>query len=286
MQVLSELGRGTYGVVLKVRSLRDGGIYVLKRIRIGHLKPERQREVFKEASVLRRLKHTHVIGYYTSFVERRSLFILMEFAANGDLAALVDRHRRAKSFVPEATLWRVLRELTQALQHLHARCVLHRDIKLGNVFLDENDGVRCLPPSTRRCLPGAPLPNAPRPPLPPPGRLGDLGVSRLLDGQPPIRPPARPRGARGGSFTARRPPERQGTARWRNRGSGRRCTSRRSSSSGSRTTSRRTRGRSACSCTTSRRCEGPFAARTSTRSGTPPPPPLVLSGHTASLTPY
>ncbi|KAJ1473568.1 kinase-like domain-containing protein [Baffinella frigidus] len=154
-QVLSELGRGTYGVVLRVKSLRDGRVYVLKRIRIGHLKPARQREVFQEATVLRRVRHAHVIGYYTSFVEKKSLFILMEHAANGDLSHLLDQHKKEKSFVPEKTLWRILFELAQAMQHLHTLKIVHRDIKLVNVFLDADDSVK----------------------------LGDLGVSRLLNGE-------------------------------------------------------------------------------------------------------
>ena len=153
-ELVSELGRGTYGVVHKVRSKKDGKIYCLKKVKCGHLSAQRQREVLMEVLMLRRLNHKHVIGYYTSFVEKKSLYIVMEFASNGDLQRVLDEHKRSKTFVPEKTLWRILYELAQALQHLHGKRIIHRDIKIVNVLLDGNSSVK----------------------------LGDLGVSRALDG--------------------------------------------------------------------------------------------------------
>ena len=52
-------------------------------------------------------------------------------------------------------MWRILYELALALQHLHDKRILHRDIKIVNVLLDEKMSVK----------------------------LGDLGVSRALDGE-------------------------------------------------------------------------------------------------------
>ena len=154
-ELVSELGRGTYGVVHKVRSKKDGKIYCLKKVKCGRLSPQRQREVLMEVLMLRRLSHKHVIGYYTSFVEKKSLYIVMEFASNGDLQRVLDEHKRNKTYVPEKLLWRVVYELAQALEHLHSKRIIHRDIKIVNVFLDENNSVK----------------------------LGDLGVSRALDGE-------------------------------------------------------------------------------------------------------
>lgn len=62
----------------QVRSRKDGKIYVLKRIKCAHLTPARQKEALMEALLLRGLDHPNVIGYYTSFVEKKTLHILME----------------------------------------------------------------------------------------------------------------------------------------------------------------------------------------------------------------
>ncbi len=48
-QIISELGRGSYGVVYKVLSLIDHKEYVLKKINIKHMKAKHQKEALKEA---------------------------------------------------------------------------------------------------------------------------------------------------------------------------------------------------------------------------------------------
>eukprot|EP00826_Nyctotherus_ovalis_P056737 TRINITY_DN771_c0_g5_i1.p1 TRINITY_DN771_c0_g5~~TRINITY_DN771_c0_g5_i1.p1 ORF type:complete len:122 (-),score=30.17 TRINITY_DN771_c0_g5_i1:75-440(-) len=85
-KILSELGRGAYGIAYQVRSLKlQGETFVLKRIPISHLNPRQQKEALFEVQILRRLKHPNIIKYYTSFIEDESLFILMEYASGGDL---------------------------------------------------------------------------------------------------------------------------------------------------------------------------------------------------------
>eukprot|EP00284_Hemiselmis_tepida_P008788 CAMPEP_0174919742 /NCGR_PEP_ID=MMETSP1355-20121228/3834_1 /TAXON_ID=464990 /ORGANISM="Hemiselmis tepida, Strain CCMP443" /LENGTH=259 /DNA_ID=CAMNT_0016164985 /DNA_START=147 /DNA_END=923 /DNA_ORIENTATION=- len=152
-EILQELGRGTYGVVNKVRSRKDARVYVLKKIKCSHLPPQRQKEALLEVLLLRRLNHPNVIGYHTSFVEKKSLHIVMEYAPGGDLQGLLDEHKRRGTFVPEDEVWRISKELMQALKHLHSKRIMHRDIKMVNVFLGANRTVK----------------------------LGDLGVSRVLD---------------------------------------------------------------------------------------------------------
>ena len=84
--IVKELGSGSYGIVYKVESIKaNKEIFVLKKISMKHLKPKYQLEALQEVKILRELSHPHIIKYYTSFIEEESLFILMEFAAGGDL---------------------------------------------------------------------------------------------------------------------------------------------------------------------------------------------------------
>eukprot|EP00960_Hanusia_phi_P037288 752844-Hanusia_phi.AAC.3 len=79
----------------------------------------------------------------------------MEYAAKGDLGRIFEDHKLRKLHVQEHFLWRVLCELSLALHHLHSNRIIHRDIKIVNVFLDHNNTIK----------------------------LGDLGVSRVLEGE-------------------------------------------------------------------------------------------------------
>jgi NIMA (never in mitosis gene a)-related kinase len=49
------------------------------------MKIKHQEAAVKEVQILRKLKHPHIIKYYTSFVEDHALHIVMEYAESGDL---------------------------------------------------------------------------------------------------------------------------------------------------------------------------------------------------------
>jgi serine/threonine protein kinase len=84
-KILSELGKGSYGTVFKAQSLINMKEYVIKKINIKHLKPKHQREAQKEVQILKRVQHSNIIRYYSSFTEEDCLYIIMEYAEGGDL---------------------------------------------------------------------------------------------------------------------------------------------------------------------------------------------------------
>lgn len=84
-KIMAELGKGAYGTVYKVISLVNHQEYVLKKISIKHLKKSEIQDVIKEAKILRKLEHKHIIKSYSHFVEKGALNIVMEYARGGDL---------------------------------------------------------------------------------------------------------------------------------------------------------------------------------------------------------
>lgn len=94
-KIISELGRGSYGVVNKVISNVDNRIYVMKKINIKHVKQKHQKEALKEAQILRKVRHPNIIKYYTSFVEDEHLYIIMEYAEGGDLQMVITSYRKS-----------------------------------------------------------------------------------------------------------------------------------------------------------------------------------------------
>lgn len=60
-KIVTELGRGSYGVVYRVESLKDQLTYVLKKINLAHMKQKHQQAAYKEVQILKNLDHPHII---------------------------------------------------------------------------------------------------------------------------------------------------------------------------------------------------------------------------------
>ncbi len=84
-KILKELGKGSQGVIYKVQSLTNHQVYVMKKINLKQMTPQDQKEALKEAQILKRVKHPHIITYFKSFLYCENLCIIMEYAQNGDL---------------------------------------------------------------------------------------------------------------------------------------------------------------------------------------------------------
>lgn len=88
-KILEELGKGSYGIVYKVRSLVNKKEYVIKKIDLKILNAKHRKESLQEVQLLKRLSHQNMIKYYNSFLEKDILFIVMEYAEGGDLQQVV-----------------------------------------------------------------------------------------------------------------------------------------------------------------------------------------------------
>jgi serine/threonine protein kinase len=73
----------------------------------------------------------------TSFVEDDCLYIVQEFAQNGDLQTVIKRQKeKQKKRMKETELWAMMYELLLGIKHLHDNGIIHRDLKPLNVFLN------------------------------------------------------------------------------------------------------------------------------------------------------
>jgi len=57
----------------------------LKKIDINNLKEKHRKNAVKEVEILKKVRHENIIKYFNSFLEDSSLYIVMEYAAGGDL---------------------------------------------------------------------------------------------------------------------------------------------------------------------------------------------------------
>ena len=66
----------------------------------------------------------------------------MDFLDDGDLYQKIVKHQKANRRIDEGQIWKIFVEMVKALKALHARNILHRDLKSANVFLQKNGAAK------------------------------------------------------------------------------------------------------------------------------------------------
>jgi serine/threonine protein kinase/Flp pilus assembly protein TadD len=136
-QILEKLGKGGMATVYKAyhaRLDRNVAIKVLHAV----YKDDASflRRFTREAQVVARLEHTHIVPVY-DFAEHEGYpYLVMRFVEG---ETLKDRMSRGALTRPEIV--RVASAVADALDHAHAQGVLHRDIKPSNILLTKGGGV-------------------------------------------------------------------------------------------------------------------------------------------------
>lgn len=85
-----------------------------------------------EIKIHRHLKHEHICQYKHYFEDRNNCYILLELCHNQSLNEMIKRRKRLTE--PEAAYF--IAQLIKATRYMHNENVIHRDLKLGNLFLD------------------------------------------------------------------------------------------------------------------------------------------------------
>jgi tRNA A-37 threonylcarbamoyl transferase component Bud32 len=110
------------------------------RTLLPHGVQDERRGARREASLLSHLRHPNIIAHVASFEDEGYLYIVTEFAARGDLAHRLTERRGV--WLAEDAVMSWLVQMGLALLYLHRRKVLHRDLKLANVFLTAEDDIK------------------------------------------------------------------------------------------------------------------------------------------------
>lgn len=130
------IGSGKFSVVYRAKRLADKSVCALKKIQVFDIKDEKSRtKCLQEVKLLEALRHEHIVRYYDSFIEEGVLFIVFEWAAGGDLKAVIREAERCKSPLDEGVVWSYFRQMSEGLQHMHDLRMMHRDIKPANLFI-------------------------------------------------------------------------------------------------------------------------------------------------------
>jgi serine/threonine protein kinase len=140
-QLLTVIGRGTFGKVLKVQQRSTGKVYAMKIMNKATVYKRCMTSYMKEEkAILTSMKpHPYIVRCYYAFQTDYYLVFIMDYLPGGELYDYLYPKLR---LTPEAACTYAA-ELVLALEHLHRQDVVHRDLKPENVVLAA-DGHICL----------------------------------------------------------------------------------------------------------------------------------------------
>jgi len=144
-EILQVLGSGSFSCVLKVKSKINNQIYAMKKIDIDKIVNEKNlnKKYFEnEICILQKLKSPYVCKCYNIFQEGKFLFFIMEFMNNSDLNTFYEANKALGKQIPEDQLWNIFYKCISGLKYIHEKGLIHRDIKLENLFLDDDFNIK------------------------------------------------------------------------------------------------------------------------------------------------
>ncbi|WP_242342149.1 protein kinase domain-containing protein [Anaeromyxobacter terrae] len=138
-ELVREIGRGGFGVVYEARDRELGRSVAFKAVRAGERASLQEERLLREAEAAARLSHPNIVTLFDAGRCEHGPYLVLELLRGETLAARLS----GEPLAPRDAL-RIASEVASALEHAHARGVVHRDLAPGNVFVCDDGRVKVL----------------------------------------------------------------------------------------------------------------------------------------------
>ena len=129
------LGRGGFAKCYIFQNLNTNKITAAKIIAKSSLgKSREKKKLINEIKIHKALHHNNIVNFEHYFEDNDNVFLLLELCSNKSLNELLKRRK----VLTELEVQVYVLQIIKALKYLHNHRIIHRDLKLSNLFLSEN----------------------------------------------------------------------------------------------------------------------------------------------------
>ena len=129
------LGRGGFAKCYIFQNLNTNKITAAKIIAKSSLGKSREKQkLINEIKIHKALHHNNIVHFEHYFEDNDNVFLLLELCSNKSLNELLKRRK----VLTELEVQVYVLQIIKALKYLHSHRIIHRDLKLSNLFLSEN----------------------------------------------------------------------------------------------------------------------------------------------------
>nr|KJB39575.1 hypothetical protein B456_007G020100 [Gossypium raimondii] len=148
-KLLEEVGYGASATVYRAIYIPFNDVVAIKCLDLDRCNSNLD-DIRREAQTMSLIDHPNVIRAYCSFVVDRSLWVVMPFMSEGSCLHLM-KIAYPEGF-EEPAIGTILKETLKALDYLHRQGHIHRDVKAGNILLDNNGTVKLADFGVSACM--------------------------------------------------------------------------------------------------------------------------------------
>ncbi|KAL4460257.1 hypothetical protein ABPG74_000008 [Tetrahymena malaccensis] len=128
------LGKGGFAKCYEFTNLEGKQVLAAKIIPKSSLTKNRARQkLMSEIKIHKSLNHRNIVQFLHFFEDSENVYILLEKCANQTMNELIKRRKRLTELEAQCYLLQIL----YSIKYLHNNRVIHRDLKLGNLFLSD-----------------------------------------------------------------------------------------------------------------------------------------------------
>ena len=158
------LGKGAFGYAEKMKSKLNNKIYAIKKLPVK--KEGFGKDFVRETTFMLQSNNEYIVKLYGYFQgmesieklkniyknsknlyqneseDKKMYYLVLDYVPNGSLENFIIKHQSQNKAVEQEFIIKVFKQILTGLKYLHENKIMHRDIKLDNILLDENNNIK------------------------------------------------------------------------------------------------------------------------------------------------
>ncbi|CAF0911570.1 unnamed protein product [Rotaria sordida] len=135
---IKTIGKGNFAKVKLAKHIPTGREVAIKIIDKTQLNPTSLQKLFREVKIMKGLDHPNIVKLFEVIETEKTLYLVMEYASGGEVFDYLVAHGRMK----EKEARSKFRQIVSAVQYLHQKHIVHRDLKAENLLLDSELNIK------------------------------------------------------------------------------------------------------------------------------------------------